>query len=548
MPPDADPTPPPAAAPSPAVTSPTDGPVLPGAAATAASGAAGSIPPPAPPGVDIPAPATHVALTAPGEVAARVARARAAQVGWAARAVEERVRILAHVKDRVLDRAEAIGFGIFRETGKPEAEAIHGEVLATADLVDYWTRCIEDLIGGTEVEFDRRSSAGKRGWVFREPRGTVGLITPWCYPVALPLRTLVPALLAGNAVVWKPSEVAPGLGAMVADLFAGLLPEGVLEVVQGGEDVGQALADADVDLVVFAGRPETGRKVAKACAERVSPCSLALGGKDAAIVLADAALPRAANGVVWGALTNAGQSCGAIERVYVERAVAEAFIEQVKAEVAALRPGQDIGPMTTEHQRAVVAAQVAAAQGAGGTVVQGGPTHERFIPPIVVRVESDASPPMQEETFGPVIPVAVVADVEEAIRRANASKFGLTASIWSKDTERAEKLALRLRAGVVTINNHGCAAILPYAPWNGLGESGYGVTGSPFALETLTRPRFVLTETRRAAREPWWYPYTPALRQVLLSRALLRSGNTGWLRKVSAFFRLLGGLLKRFKK
>jgi acyl-CoA reductase-like NAD-dependent aldehyde dehydrogenase len=541
-----DPTPAAEAPPSPAAASPTDD-VAP-SGSVAASDAAGPAPAPAAQPVDIPSSTAHLSFTPPADVAARVARARAAQAGWAARSVEERVRILAPVRDRVLDRAEAIGFGIYRETGKPEAEAIHAEVLASADLVDYWTRSIEDLVGGTEVEFDRRSQAGKRGWVFREPRGTVGLITPWSYPVAIPLRTLVPALLAGNAVVWKPSEVAPGSATMVTELFAGLLPEGVLEVVQGGAEVGQALAEADVDLVVFVGRVENGRRVAKACAERVSPCSLALGGKDAAIVLADAALERAANGVVWGALTNAGQSCGSVERVYVQAAVAEAFIERVRAEVAALRPGQDVGPMTTERQRATVAAQVAAAAAAGGKVIQGGPTHERFIPPIVVRLESDDSPLMQEQTFGPVIPIAVVADAEEAVRRVNASRFGLTASIWSRNTEQAERLALRLRAGIVTINHHGCAAGLPYAPWCGQGESGYGVTGSPFALETLTRPRFVLTETRRAARDRWWYPYTPALRQIVLSLALLRSGTTGWLRKVKAWFRLVGGLRKRFAK
>jgi acyl-CoA reductase-like NAD-dependent aldehyde dehydrogenase len=415
-------------------------------------------------------------------------------------------------------------------------------------VVDFWSRSIEELLGATEIELDRSSYPGKTGWTFREPRGVVALITPWNYPVALPLRTLVPALLAGNAVVWKPSEVTPASAVLVADLFAGLLPEGVLEVAYGAGDIGAALAEADVDLVVFVGGVETGKKVAHACAERVSPCSLELGGKDAAIVLADANIERAANGVVWGALTNAGQNCGAVERVYVELPVAEAFIERVKAEVAALRPGIDIGPMTTERQRGVVAGQLADEVAAGGKIRQGGTTNERFIAPTVVRVESDNSTLMTEETFGPIIPIAVVANVEEAIARANASKYGLTASIWSKNISRAEELALQLRVGVVTINNHSFTGALPAAPWVGRGLTGYGVTNSPFALDSLTRPRFVLTDTSGAARELWWYPYTPALTQVATSMALVRSSSTNIFRKVGAVFRLIGGFLKRFKK
>jgi acyl-CoA reductase-like NAD-dependent aldehyde dehydrogenase len=496
----------------------------------------------------IPTPSASIAFSQPADVAAKVAKARAAQVAWAALSIEERVRVVSKVKSRVLDKAEAIAAEVHRETGKPEIEALLGEVLPSADVVDYWTGSIEEALAPTEIELSGVTYPGKTGWTYREARGTIGIITPWNYPVALPIRSLIPALLAGNAVVWKPSEVTPGSGALVAALFDGLLPDGVLEVAQGGGDVGQALASADVDLIVFVGGVATGRKVAMACAERVSPCSLELGGKDAAIVLADANLERAANGIVWGALTNAGQNCGAVERVYVEQKVADAFIAKVKAEVASLRLPDEVGPMTTERQREVVAAQVADEVAAGGQLLQGGATGERLIAPIVLRIESDGSSLMQEETFGPVIPIAVVADVEEAITRANASRFGLTASLWTKDTDRAESLAHRLRAGVVTINNHCFTGALPGAPWTGHGHSGYGVTNSPFALDSLTRPRFVLTDTSGAKRELWWYPYTPALRQVALSMALLKSSSTGFFAKISALFGLVGGMLKRFKK
>jgi len=493
------------------------------------------------------APLSAVEATSPDDVKSLVARARAAQVAWAERTVEERIRILAPVKDRVLDRAEAIAREVHRETGKPEVEALLGEVLPTADGVDYWSRSIEELLAATEIELDGMSYPKKSGWTFKEPRGTIGLITPWNYPVALPLRTLIPALLAGNAVVWKPSEVTPRSGRAVWDLFLGLLPEGVLEMAQGGGDVGEALSKSDLDLVVFVGGVESGRKVAHACAERLSPCALELGGKDAAIVLKDANLARAANGVVWGALTNAGQNCAAIERVYVVKEVAEAFIEKVTAEVKALRIGDEIGPLTTEKQRALVLGQVAAAESAGAKLLVGARSSERKLPPIVVRVESDDTPLMKDETFGPILPIAVVADVEEAITRANASRYGLTASLWTKNTASAERIAHRLRVGVVTINNHAFTGALAAAPWSGHGDSGYGVTSSPVALEALTRPRFVLTDKSRARREMWWYPYTPALRQIALSMAILRSSTSGIFRKVGAFFRLLGGFIGRFK-
>ena len=190
------------------------------------------------------------------------------------------------------------------EVGKPAVEVLLGEVLPSADVVAYWTGAIEELLDPQEIEIDAIAYPGKDGTIEREARGVVAVIMPWNFPVALPLRTIIPALLAGNAVVFKPSEVTPKSGALVAELFAGLVPDGLVGLVEGAGDAGAALCDADVDLVVFTGSVTTGRKVAHACAERLVPCSLELGGKDAAIVLADANLERAANGVVWGAMMN----------------------------------------------------------------------------------------------------------------------------------------------------------------------------------------------------------------------------------------------------
>ena len=480
--------------------------------------------------------------------ATAVARARAAAPAWAALSADERARRLSPLADRILAQAEAIAACVQEEIGKPDVEALLGEVLPSADVVKYWTRVVAELLDPEEVEMDAVAYPRKSGTLYREARGVVGVIMPWNFPVALPLRTLVPALLAGNAVVFKPSEVAPRSGEWVAKLFAGLVPEGVVELVQGAGDVGAALAAADVDLVVFTGSVVTGRKVAHACAERLVPCALELGGKDAAIVLADADLERAAHGVVWGAMMNAGQNCASVERVYVDKAVAEAFTKRVVDVVASLRPGVDVGPLATPAQRAIVARHVAAAREGGARVLAGGAEGgegTRDYPPTVVRVEGDDTPLMADETFGPVLPIAVVDGADEAIARANASRYGLTASLWTKNRRKALALAHRLRAGVVTINNHGFTGALPSAPWSGHGETGWGITGSPLALDTLTRPRFVVLDRSRASRELWWYPYTPALRRVALSMATLRCKTAGLLERVGALFKLVGAMLAR---
>ncbi|HSN99793.1 MAG TPA: aldehyde dehydrogenase family protein, partial [Candidatus Nanopelagicales bacterium] len=484
--------------------------------------------------------------TPPAEVAAMVARARAAQPAWAATPVRDRAALIGRVKPRLLSRAEEIAALLRKECGKPIEEAALAEVLPNADLVDYWTLSIEELLEDAPVELDPLAYPGKTGRVRRDPRGVVALITPWNYPVAIPLRTLIPALLAGNTVVFKPSEITPRSGALVASLFEGLLPEGVLQVAQGGGDVGAALVEASVDLVVFTGSVATGRKIAVACAERLIPASLELGGKDAAIVLADCHLERAAQGVVWGAFTNAGQNCASIERVYVERSIAERFTERVAAITRDLRPRVDTAVLTTERQCAIVRRHLADAIENGAEVITGGaPDHGSLaFAPTVVRLEREDTPLLQEETFGPILPIVVVDSADDAVERANASRFGLTTSIWTRRYARAQELSRRLRSGVITINNHGFTAALPGAPWTGTGESGHGVTNGPHALAELTRPRFVLEDRSGASRELWWYPYTPALRQVAFAMARAR-GGAGFFGRIAAVFQLLVALPKR---
>lgn len=480
------------------------------------------------------------------QVADVVARARAAQQSWADTPVRERADALRGLKRRVLSQAEHIGNLLAEECGKPFEEAVLAEVLPSADLVDYWTASIEEMLAPEKLELDPIAFPSKEAMVYREARGVVALLSPWNYPVAIPLRTLVPALLAGNAVVLKPSEVTPRAGELVAALFEGLVPADVVGLVQGGPEEGAALVGADVDAVVFTGSVATGRKVAAACAEKLIPCALELGGKDAAIVLDDAPVERTARGLVWGAFTNAGQNCASIERVYVVRSVADALTKRIVELTNELRVGKDVGRLTTLRQAEIVRAQLEAAVEGGAELRAGAVPEDGVVEvaPVVVSVKDDSGPLMTEETFGPVLPIAVVEDEAEAIRRANDSRFGLTASVWTKRAARGHEIARKLRAGVVTVNNHAFTAAIPSAPWSGVGESGYGVTNSSHALGELVRPRMVLEDRNALSRELWWYPYTASLRALALSMAALR-GGAGLLGRVAALFRLLALVPRR---
>ncbi len=487
-----------------------------------------------------------ISATDPAVLGDLVARARTAQRAWAEVPLEERVATVHRAKGRLLGRAEEIAELLRRECGKTIEEAVLGEVVSNADVFDYWAEHIEALLEPSRVELDPLSYPGKSGQILRDPRGVIALITPWNYPITIPVRALVPALLAGNAVVFKPSEISPRAGAVVASIFEGLLPDGLLQLVQGGGEVGAALLDCDIDLCVFTGSVATGRRIAVRCAERFIPTSLELGGKDAAIVLADCPLERTARGLVWGAFKNAGQSCSSIERVYVEKGVAEALIARVVELTKELRPGVDTGVVTTERQCEIVREHVEAAVKSGAQILTGEVPARGSLdfPPTVLRVTDEDTPLMREETFGPVLPIVVVSDADEAIARTNASRFALSTSIWTRRTRAGAALARRLRSGVVTINNHGFTSALPQAPWTGTGDSGHGITNSPHALNDLTRVRFVLEDRNRAKRELWWYPYSPALRAMAFAMARLRGGD-GILGRVRAALRLASLVPKR---
>ena len=440
----------------------------------------------------------------------------------------ERVRLVAAAGREFSRRAPEIVAALVAENGKPECEAWSAEVLPNLDLFAYHTRHSPRLLRPERLRLDPIAYPGKRAVVRYAPRGVLLLISPWNFPVSIPLRTLVPALVAGNTLVWKPSEHALLTGRLIAEILDVHLPPGVLELVVGAGDVGQALTALPWGRVIFTGSVPTGRAVARACAETLTPVSLELGGKDAAIVLADADLERTANGLMWGAFCNAGQNCAAIERVYVEEQVATPLRALLQDKIPRLRvraPGSDagdVGPLTTAAQRRVVEEQLAGARAAGAVVVGGAGSAGLTITPALVEGAPADCALLSQETFGPVLPLVVVRDADEAIGLANASPYGLTASIWTRDLARGATLARRLHTGIVTVNNHGFTAAIPAAPWTGTKDSGSGVTNGKHALYEMVRPVLYLEDRSRARRELWWYPYDAELLGVLRGMWMLR--------------------------
>jgi acyl-CoA reductase-like NAD-dependent aldehyde dehydrogenase len=494
----------------------------------------------------------RIPVSTPEQVREAVARARKAAAGWGARSFKERGAMLAQVRDRLLARADTVAALLHKENGKPQLEAYFAEVIPNLDLFDFHVANDERLIAPEPVKLSPLNYPGKSGVIEHVPLGVIGLISPWNYPVSIPLRTLVPALMAGNAVVFKPSEFAALSGQFIFELFDGILPKDVLVLVQGGGETGGALVEAGIDRVVFTGSVATGKRVGVAAAGRLIPASLELGGKDPAIVLEDADLDRAANGIVWGAFANAGQNCAAVERVYVLEKVAQPFLEKVVAKTKALRltadgPDAEVGPLINEKQLAIVESQVADAVAKGATVAAGG--HKRspgyFFEPTVLTGVNHGMAVMRDETFGPLLPIQVVKSVDEAVELANDSAYGLTASVWSRDLARAKQVAARLACGVATINNHSFTAAIAEAPWTGVKETGSGVTNSRSALMEYTRPRFTLVDKSKERLELWWFPYTPTLKGLL--GGVLQMARRGVGAKLSAVPKLVPLLKKRMK-
>jgi acyl-CoA reductase-like NAD-dependent aldehyde dehydrogenase len=457
--------------------------------------------------------------------------ARAAQPAWAALGSAARGKVLRRMARWLLDNAEDVIASIVSETGKPYEDAQLLELGYTVSALSFWASHAARYLPERRALARSPLLAGRRLVTRYEPRGVVGVIGPWNYPLLNSFGDAIPALAAGNSVLLKPSELTPLTSLLVAEgLRACGIPDGVFAVATGGPATGAALVDV-VDFVMFTGSVATGRAVAARAATRLIPCSLELGGKDALIVLAGAALERAANVAVYYAMLNGGQSCISIERVYVEAAVYDDFVARVTSKVRALRVGAprgpgsvDVGAIISPRQLETIEAHVADALARGGRVAVGGARAGAgpgiFYEPTVLVDVDHTMRCMVEETFGPTLPIMRVADADEAVALANDSRMGLGAAVFAADSERGEAVARRIEAGAVCVDDAAVNYFALEAPMGGIKESGLGVRHGPEGIRKYCTARTILLTPRFAPRrEPQMYPYTKA--RARLMRALL---------------------------
>src|SRR5712691_3591203 len=484
-----------------------------------------------------------------------VEAARRAFPAWSRRTFRERGQVLRRAHDLLLEQAEEIARLIAREQGKPAAEAHLVEVFPALEALDHLARHAEELLRDDVVESHTLLLAHKDARLVYAPLGVILAITPWNYPFSISLTNVAAALIAGNTVLLKPAPATTLVGLRIGALFqkAGV-PEGVLGVLAVDDGLAASLVeDPRVAKIVFTGSVATGRKVMAAAAKNLTPVVLELGGKDAAVVCRDADLDRAARGIVWGAFVNAGQTCASVERVYVEAEVADAFLERVVELTRSLRVGDtaagevELGALTLERQRKIVEEHVADAVAKGARVLTGGRPAAGpgwFYPPTVISGVDHTMRVMREETFGPVLPVMAVPSLDDAIRLANDSDYGLTASGWTRDHATAQRLERELQAGVVTINDCVYTFGEPSAPWGGFKKSGLGRAHGLAGLREMAQLKYVARDDGSAPML-WWFPYGGELRELLPSAARALHARSPWARLGNAL-RLVGS--SRFRR
>ena len=465
----------------------------------------------------------------PDAVSAMVARAREAQPAWQAIGVEARAEYLKRALAVLVESQDELIDTIVSESGKPRSEALMIDVFAAADSLSFLAKNAAKWLRAESVPTHGVLRVTKKVVLRYQPLGVVGVISPWNGPLILSLNPAIQALIAGNTVIVKPSEVTPHSGRLAVEIFerAGI-PDGVIQVAMGDGETGAALVGAGVDKVHFTGSVATGRKIAESCASQLVPYTLELGGNDAMIVCSDADLDAAAGGAVVGSMFNTGQYCCGTERVYVMDDVAEEFTARVAERVRSLRQETsgsfDVGPMFWDRQLDKVCEQVDAALADGAKAVVGGKRNESlpglyFEPTVLTEVTHDMAV-MREETFGPVLPIVPVSSVDEALELANDTRYGLSGSVWTSDVDRGVEIASRMHTGSVSVNDMALTYGIPEAPFGGRGDSGVGQANGKVGVRSFTHAQPIVIDRFGGKQTAGQYPYNERTEKTM--QAMIR--------------------------
>ncbi len=451
------------------------------------------------------------------DVHGAVERARKAQAKWAQLSFADRAEYLWRLVDVIVERQDEIVDCVIAETGKPHNEAVSMEIMAPCMQISYYAKRAAGFLKTQKRRPSGLMRFSKKIELHFQPLGVVGLITPWNGPVALSANPLAQALMAGNAVVHKPSEVTPLSALLFEDLTkAAGFPEDLYQVVQGDGETGAALIEAGVDKVSFTGSVATGRKVGAACGRLLIPCTLELGGKDAMIVCDDADLDRAADGAVRGSCFNTGHYCCGTERVYVPEAIYDPFVEKVVALTRELKQNEvgdsDVGAVFWDKQMDIIESHMADATAKGAKVLVGGQRNPKFKgfffePTVVVDVDHDMEL-MRSETFGPIVAIQKVKDEAEALALANDSDLGLSGNVWTQDLDKGAAIGARMETGSVSVNDIAVTYGVAEAPFGGVKASGVGQVNGEVGIRGYCHVHPVIIDTTKGSKGMGGYPYT----------------------------------------
>jgi succinate-semialdehyde dehydrogenase/glutarate-semialdehyde dehydrogenase len=495
------------------------------------------------------------------ELERAVALAKIAQHDWAKLSFNKRLKYLFRIRKYIVENTDRIADVISKDSGKTKMDALSTEVLPITMAITYYANNAKKVLKRKQLRWGSILTINKRSYVDRVPVGIVGIISPWNYPFAIPFHEVAMALIAGNGVVLKVATQTLEVGKVIKECIkAGNLPENLFHLINlPGSVAGDAFLNSGINKLFFTGSVAVGKQLMGKAAKNLIPVSLELGGNDAMIVCNDANLNRAAGGALWAGLSNAGQSCAGVERIYVEAEVYDEFTSILKEKMSGLKQGVDrdsnvdIGSITTKEQLKKIQEHLKDAKKKGAKIFSESlKVYKKgkglFQPPVILENVTDDMKVMNEEIFGPLLAVKKVENIEEAIARANASKLGLTASVWTRSRKKGRDIASRLEVGSVMINDHLMSHGLAETPWGGWKESGIGRTHGYIGLEEMTQPRCVVNDILPGVQKNmWWYPHSKKVYEGMKGAIdFLYSKNIG--RKLKGGMRLVKVFLRTFQK